>query len=215
MECSHYMRNYSHEGAVKPLRTKAAKDLLRHIEAYHGTLAFARRWLDDDGAKNHLAALRELVDADILQACMPLCDIQGSYTAQFEHTFLLRPTCKGQRNNIQRTARRLQSALPAGLLLLAAISQLLRSGLFLFGSHCVQRSSRVAMTIEHSHRHAASRRCMRAGSLKLELATPCASSPQIQLFYVFPHIYLLFCPMFVAFTYTFRRNSLNIFLRDF
>jgi methionine aminopeptidase len=24
----------------------------------------------------------------------PLCDIKGSYTAQFEHSIVLRPTCK-------------------------------------------------------------------------------------------------------------------------
>ena len=38
--------------------------------------------------------LRNLCDVGILEACPPLCDIKGSYTAQFEHTFYLRPTCK-------------------------------------------------------------------------------------------------------------------------
>ena len=90
------MKNYDSEGAGRrPLRTKAAKDLLRHIDSHHGTLAFARRWLDDDGVKGALMGLRELVDADVIQACPPLVDIKGSYTAQFEHTLFLRPTCKG------------------------------------------------------------------------------------------------------------------------
>ncbi len=32
--------------------------------------------------------------ADIIEAYPPLCDVKGSYTAQFEHTIVLRPTCK-------------------------------------------------------------------------------------------------------------------------
>jgi len=38
--------------------------------------------------------LRELVKEGIVQAYPPLCDVKGSMTAQFEHTVLLRPTCK-------------------------------------------------------------------------------------------------------------------------
>ena len=30
----------------------------------------------------------------IVEPYPPLCDIKGCYTAQFEHTILLRPTCK-------------------------------------------------------------------------------------------------------------------------
>ena len=30
----------------------------------------------------------------IIEAYPPLCDVKGSYTAQFEHTIVLRPTCK-------------------------------------------------------------------------------------------------------------------------
>ena len=29
-----------------------------------------------------------------LQPYPPLCDVKGSYVAQYEHTILLRPTCK-------------------------------------------------------------------------------------------------------------------------
>jgi methionyl aminopeptidase len=29
-----------------------------------------------------------------VEAYPPLCDIKGSYTAQSEHTFVLRPNCK-------------------------------------------------------------------------------------------------------------------------
>jgi methionyl aminopeptidase len=96
-ECSHYMKDFEvAKGATqhRPLRTKAAKDLLRHIDAHHGTLAFARRWLDDAGATGHMGGLKELVDAGVLTKHPPLVDIKGSFTAQFEHTFFLRPTCK-------------------------------------------------------------------------------------------------------------------------
>jgi len=92
MECSHYMKN-NNAGFVQ-LRTPAAKQLLTYINKTYDTLAFCRRWLDDDGQTRHFAALRQLVQAGIVTAHPPLCDIKGSYTAQFEHTFVLRPTCK-------------------------------------------------------------------------------------------------------------------------
>lgn len=38
--------------------------------------------------------LRNLVDAGVVTAYPPLVDTKGSYTAQLEHTILLRPTCK-------------------------------------------------------------------------------------------------------------------------
>lgn len=39
-------------------------------------------------------ALKQLCDAQIVRSYPPLCDIKGSYTAQFEHTIILRPNCK-------------------------------------------------------------------------------------------------------------------------
>ncbi|XWS30958.1 hypothetical protein CRYUN_Cryun23aG0035800 [Craigia yunnanensis] len=39
-------------------------------------------------------ALKNLCDAGIVQPYPPLCDVKGSYVSQFEHTILLRPTCK-------------------------------------------------------------------------------------------------------------------------
>jgi methionyl aminopeptidase len=38
--------------------------------------------------------LKQLVNEDIIRPYPPLCDIKGSYTAQYEHTILLRPFCK-------------------------------------------------------------------------------------------------------------------------
>eukprot|EP00743_Colponemidia_sp_Colp-15_P001072 GILK01001183.1.p1 GENE.GILK01001183.1~~GILK01001183.1.p1 ORF type:complete len:455 (-),score=93.05 GILK01001183.1:115-1479(-) len=92
LECSHYMKNFD-EPRV-PLRTSASKKLLAHIDRNFGTLAFCRRWLDRAGETRHLLALKNLCDVGIVVPYPPLCDIKNSYVAQFEHTILLRPTCK-------------------------------------------------------------------------------------------------------------------------
>lgn len=49
-----------------------------------------------EGAKQsrYLGALKQLVDAELVRAYPPLCDTRGSYVAQYEHTIILRPTCK-------------------------------------------------------------------------------------------------------------------------
>ena len=104
MECSHYMKNF-HAPHV-PLRLPRAKKLLGHINKTFGTLAFCRRWLErEDGGsfgvngsdgkqEKYMGALKNLCDVGIVQAYPPLCDVKGSYTAQYEHTIMLRPTCK-------------------------------------------------------------------------------------------------------------------------
>ncbi|XP_023825285.1 methionine aminopeptidase 2 [Salvelinus sp. IW2-2015] len=92
MECSHYMKNFD-VGHV-PIRLPRAKHLLNVINENFGTLAFCRRWLDRLGESKYLMALKNLCDLGIVDPYPPLCDTKGSYTAQFEHTILLRPTCK-------------------------------------------------------------------------------------------------------------------------
>mmetsp|Transcript_11488 Transcript_11488/g.26157 ORF Transcript_11488/g.26157 Transcript_11488/m.26157 type:complete len:464 (+) Transcript_11488:48-1439(+) len=92
MECSHYMKTY--DARHVPLRLPKAKELLGVIDRHFGTLAFCRRYLDRLGCKQYLLALRNLCDNGLVEPCPPLCDIKGSYTAQYEHTILLRPTCK-------------------------------------------------------------------------------------------------------------------------
>lgn len=42
----------------------------------------------------YILPLRDLVQNGIINPYPPLVDIEGSYVAQFEHTFILRPTCK-------------------------------------------------------------------------------------------------------------------------
>eukprot|EP01128_Nolandella_sp_AFSM9_P000494 TRINITY_DN10653_c0_g1_i1.p1 TRINITY_DN10653_c0_g1~~TRINITY_DN10653_c0_g1_i1.p1 ORF type:complete len:442 (-),score=127.52 TRINITY_DN10653_c0_g1_i1:69-1394(-) len=91
-ECSHYMKN-ADAGFVQ-LRTAGAKQLLNHINKNFSTLAFCRRWLDRQGQTKYLGALRQLVTAGLVTAHPPLVDIPGSYTAQFEHTLVLKPTGK-------------------------------------------------------------------------------------------------------------------------
>lgn len=71
-----------------------AKQLLGHINKTYDTLAFCKRWLDRAGQTQYGAALKQLCTAGIISACPPLCDDRGSYVAQYEHTILLRPTCK-------------------------------------------------------------------------------------------------------------------------
>ncbi len=46
------------------------------------------------GQTRYLMALKNLCDAGIIDPYPPLCDVKGSYTAQYEHTILLKPTCK-------------------------------------------------------------------------------------------------------------------------
>ncbi|KAK8777906.1 methionyl aminopeptidase und [Amblyomma americanum] len=92
MEVSHYMKNFD-AGRV-PLRLPRSKALLTVINQNFGTLAFCRRWLDRLGQSKYLMALKDLCDKSIVDPYPPLCDTKGCYTAQFEHTILLRPTCK-------------------------------------------------------------------------------------------------------------------------
>ncbi|KAM8910474.1 methionine aminopeptidase 2 [Spinachia spinachia] len=92
MECSHYMKNFD-VGHV-PIRLPRAKHLLNVVNEHFGTLAFCRRWLDRLGETKYLMALKNLCDLGIVDPYPPLCDTKGCYTAQFEHTILLRPTCK-------------------------------------------------------------------------------------------------------------------------
>jgi methionyl aminopeptidase len=104
MECSHYMKNF--DAPRTSLRLKSARNLLSHINKTFGTLAFCRRWLErPDGGSTHLngssgkqerymGALRHLCDAGLVDAYPPLCEVVGSYTAQYEHTIVLKPSCK-------------------------------------------------------------------------------------------------------------------------
>ncbi|KAJ9602041.1 Methionine aminopeptidase 2 [Cladophialophora chaetospira] len=92
LECSHYALRP--DAPNVPLRVQSARNLLNVIKKNFGTLPFARRYLDRLGQEKYLLGLNNLVSSGIVEAYPPLVDIKGSYTAQFEHTILLRPTVK-------------------------------------------------------------------------------------------------------------------------
>jgi methionyl aminopeptidase len=94
-EVSHYMWNFeAPPSAAASLRHPGAKKLAAVIRDNFGTLAFCRRYLDRIGESKHLVALKALVDAGLVDAYPPLCDVRGSFTAQYEHTIILKSTCK-------------------------------------------------------------------------------------------------------------------------
>ncbi|KAL0262972.1 Methionine aminopeptidase 2 [Diplodia seriata] len=92
METSHYARRV--DAPKVALRVSSAKSLLTSINKNFGTLPFCRRYLDRLGHDKYLLGLNNLVQSGIVEAYPPLCDVKGSYTAQFEHTILLRPNVK-------------------------------------------------------------------------------------------------------------------------
>jgi methionyl aminopeptidase len=104
LETSHYAKTI--DAPRVPLRLLRAKKLLAHITHTFGTIPFCRRYLEREdggsaflnpkGAKQekYLMALKTLVNAGLVTAYPPLVDVKGSYSAQYEHTIILRPTCK-------------------------------------------------------------------------------------------------------------------------
>lgn len=88
METSHYAKRV--DAPKVALRVSSAKTLLNSITKNFGTLPFCRRYLDRLGHDKYLLGLNNLVQSGIVEAYPPLCDVKGSYTAQFEHvsTFL-------------------------------------------------------------------------------------------------------------------------------
>jgi len=92
MECSHYMKTFN--APHTNLRLPSARALLSTITKTFDTLPFCRRWLDRAGETKYLMALKNLCDSQLVTPCPPLVDIKGSFVAQYEHTLLLRPTCK-------------------------------------------------------------------------------------------------------------------------
>lgn len=92
LEVSHYARRI--DAPNISLRLTSAKNILNVINKNFGTLPFCRRYLDRLGQDKYLLGLNNLVASGIVEAYPPLCDIKGSYTAQYEHTILLRPTIK-------------------------------------------------------------------------------------------------------------------------
>lgn len=99
------MKNFHRKGRVD-IKNSKARVLYAHINKTFSSLAWCPRWLDrpDGGSatihkqngkqENYQAALDYLCDQGIIDRYPPLVDIPNSYVAQYEHTLLLRPTCK-------------------------------------------------------------------------------------------------------------------------
>eukprot|EP00397_Hematodinium_sp_SG-2012_P044582 GEMP01049834.1.p1 GENE.GEMP01049834.1~~GEMP01049834.1.p1 ORF type:complete len:452 (+),score=62.69 GEMP01049834.1:193-1548(+) len=93
--CSHFM--FKGKDVIKGFNqtrfaTKGA-DMLKMIDRRFSTLAFCPRWfpLDWMAGDRWKNTLSSLVHGGIVNEYPPLCDIRGSYTAQYEHTVFIRP----------------------------------------------------------------------------------------------------------------------------
>ncbi|KAF4552739.1 Methionine aminopeptidase-like protein 1 [Elsinoe fawcettii] len=91
-EVSHYALNS--DAPKVDLHLASARSVLKTIKNNFGTIPFARRYLERLGQEKYLLGLNNLVKSGIVEDYPPLVDKKGSYTAQFEHTILLRPTVK-------------------------------------------------------------------------------------------------------------------------
>ncbi|KAI1340391.1 methionine aminopeptidase 2-like protein [Xylariaceae sp. FL0016] len=91
-EVSHYA--LKSDAPKVDLRLSSAKSLLSAIKKNFSTIPFCRRYLDRIGQEKYLLGLNNLVQSGIVEDYPPLVDKKGSYTAQFEHTILLRPNVK-------------------------------------------------------------------------------------------------------------------------
>ncbi|KAI0152877.1 methionine aminopeptidase 2-like protein [Xylariaceae sp. FL1272] len=91
-EVSHYA--LKSDAPKVDLRLSSAKSLLNVIKKNFSTLPWCRRYLDRLGQEKYLLGLNNLVQSGIVEDYPPLVDKKGSYTAQFEHTILLRPNVK-------------------------------------------------------------------------------------------------------------------------
>lgn len=94
-EVSHYMWNpESHSSTTHhKVRYPGARKLGDLIRKNFGSLAFCKRYIDRLGEKKYQLALKALVEENVIDPYPPLCDVKGSYTAQYEHTIFIKPNC--------------------------------------------------------------------------------------------------------------------------
>lgn len=98
-ECSHYMMPIISDSQIKSnvssLRFKTSKQLFYTIKNNFSTLAFCPRYLDRLGQTKYQFGLQNLVNYNLLKKYPPLYDpVPDCYTAHYEHTLVLKPTCK-------------------------------------------------------------------------------------------------------------------------
>ncbi|KAL3454647.1 peptidase M24, structural domain-containing protein [Aspergillus insuetus] len=88
-----YGKSYDSPSHVS-LPLASARSLWKTINENFGTIVFSRRYLERLGTERYLAGMNSLVNHGIVDVYPPLMDIKGSYSAQFEHTILLRESNK-------------------------------------------------------------------------------------------------------------------------
>ena len=90
---SHYMKDEFafNNTKIKPEQPRA---LFKFIDKHFTTLAFCPRWIEEKGFTNYQKSLKYLCGYGLVNPYPPLADIEGSFVSQFEHSILLRPTCK-------------------------------------------------------------------------------------------------------------------------
>ena len=90
---SHFMKNPDVFNNVK-IKAGQPKALFKYIDEHFSTMAFCPRWLEESGYTGIDKSLKYLCDHNLVEPYPPLADIEGCYTSQFEHSFMLKPTCK-------------------------------------------------------------------------------------------------------------------------
>ena len=90
---SHFMKNPDVFNNVK-IKAGQPKALFKYIDEHFSTMAFCPRWLEESGYTGIDKSLKYLCDHNLVEPYPPLSDIEGCYTSQFEHSFMLKPTCK-------------------------------------------------------------------------------------------------------------------------
>ncbi|KAL3456505.1 MetAP 2-2 [Aspergillus heterothallicus] len=88
-----YGKSYDAPSHVS-LPLASARSLWKTINENFGTIVFSRRYLERLGTERYLAGMNSLVNQGIVDVYPPLIDVKGSYSAQFEHTILLRESNK-------------------------------------------------------------------------------------------------------------------------
>ncbi len=73
----------------RPIRSKAARQIIREVSSKYKTLPFARRWLMRDLQGGVLFGLRELTRVGILHEYHPLAEHKGIFISQAEDTVIV------------------------------------------------------------------------------------------------------------------------------
>ena len=92
LHVSHYMLYDCFD--PKEIKGNKNREFYNFIYKNFNTLAWCKRWIEELGFNNYYMPLRQLINQDIVEECPALYDVEGSFTSQFEHTFMLKPTGK-------------------------------------------------------------------------------------------------------------------------